>query len=227
MSYQATAIAQHGDALPQPLRAGVDPFIAQTYGWLFAALAAMVAVATASFYLVPRSWLGGLSTADGVLWFLCGWLGWRKPLSVVFPLFCLVTGLVLGALAHRYPDTAISAAVLSLVGFGGLSAYVHLRGGDFSFLHGFLALAFYLLAAGSVQLMFEPQRFPKTQIFLSALGVAAFGAWILYDTSEIIERADDDQTPGRAAFELFIDLVGLDGWLSDLLDLWKRSDDEP
>ena len=75
--------------------------------------------------------------------------------------------------------------------------------------------------------MFEPQRFPRTHLFLSAFGVIAFGAWVLYDTGEIIERADDDLTPGGAAFELFLDLVGLNGWLSDLLDLWKGSEEEP
>ncbi len=165
MSYQADAIEQHGAALPKPLQAGVDPFIAQTYAWLFAALAAMAAVAAASFYLVPRSWLAGFSTADGILWVLCGWLGWRKPLAVVFPVFCLVTGLTLGAAAHGYPDTALAAAVLALVGFGGLSAYVHLRGGDL-YLPARVSrsLAFFLLAAGSIQLMFEPQRLPQARI---------------------------------------------------------------
>ena len=224
MSHQSSAIEQHGDVLPEPLQAGVDPFIARTYLWFFVALAAMATVGIVSFFLVPDGWTARLSTADGILWVLCGWLGLRRPLAVIFPLFCLVTGLLLGQLAHRYSDVAVTAAVLSVVGFGGLSAYVHLSGRDFSFLRGALGVAFFLLAAGSIQLAYEPERFPRTRIVVTILGVAAFGGWILYDTSRILERADDDLTPGRAAFELFIDIVGSQRWLLDLLGLSTGSE---
>ena len=224
MSYQSSAVEQHGAALPEPLRAGVDPFIAQTYVWFFVAMAAMAAVGTASFFFVPRQWLAGLSTADGILWALCGWLGWRQPLALVFPLFCLVTGLMLGPLVHLLLGRSI--------GRGGADAdrvrrAVGLRPSERAgfFVSGRRALRGVFPVGGRVgATRVRAAAVPAHPSGKTILGVAAFGGWVLYDTGQILERADDDLTPGRAAFELFLDLVGFNGWLLDFLDLWKSPD---
>jgi hypothetical protein len=39
----------------------------------------------------------------------------------------------------------------------------------------------------------------------------------IFDTSEIVHRTDAGLTPGIAAFELLLDIIGLHRWLLDLL----------
>jgi len=41
--------------------------------------------------------------------------------------------------------------------------------------------------------------------------------WILFDTSQIVHRADAELTPGIAAFELLLDIIGLHRWMLDFL----------
>lgn len=159
----------------------------------------------------------GLSIADAIIWVLCGWFGWRRPIAVTLPLFSIITGLLLGQLAHLYSSVFFSATVLTLLAFTGLSAYVHITRQNFSFLRGFLCIAFFVLLGGMVLSFFFHQ--PLIQLALTAFGVVTFGCWILFDTSRIIHRVDEDLTPGIAAFELILDIVGLQRWLLSLLNI--------
>jgi FtsH-binding integral membrane protein len=218
MSYQSNALEQHGTELPVPLQAGIDPYIARTYRYFFTALASMAVLGFISYHLIPRSSMTALSAADCILWVLCGWLGWRRPVALTFPLFSLITGLLLGQLAHLYAPVFLSASVLTLFAFGGLSAYVHLTKHDFSFLRGFLCIAFFVLLGGMVLACFFHQ--PLFLLGWTGFGVVTFGCWILFDTSQIIHRADGDLTPGIAAFELILDLIGFHRWLLDHLSVW-------
>ena len=218
MSYQVNAAESHGLDLPTPLREGIDPFISRTYNFLFAALATMAVTGLVSYWLVPRSWFGGIAIADCLLWIACGWFCWRQPIGFVFPVFSVVTGLFLGQLANFYADVFLSAAVMTLVAFGGLSFYVHLTRKDFSFMAGFLCLSFFIMLGGIVlSFLVDSTAF---MIGLTGFGVLVFGCWILFDTSRIIHRADEELTPAVGAFELFLDIIGLFSWLLDLLHLF-------
>jgi len=222
MSYQSRAEQKHTGALPEPLTAGIDPFISRTYAYVLASLVGMSILGLISYYSLPKDWLLWLATADSILWILCGWCGWREPLALVFPLFSIVTGLVLGQLAHFYPSVFLSSAILTLVTFAALSAFVHYTKIDFSFLIGFLIISFFVLVGGSMLSVIILQPFYLH--VLTSFGVIVFGCWILFDTSRVINRADDDLTPELAAFELILDIIGFHRWLLDLLDVWDSAD---
>jgi FtsH-binding integral membrane protein len=203
-----------------PKREGADAlseeqFLRATYLTLLGSLAAMSALGFLSYHLLPPSSLFVLGIADSIIWIACGWFGWREPITLTFGLFTLITGLLLGQVAHTSPHILGVSSALSLAAFGGLSAYVHLTRQSFSFLRGFLWIAFFVLLSGCLILPFVWNN--RLELLLAAFGTLVFGCWILYDTSQILERMDEDLTPGVAAFELMLDLIGLRSWVAGLL----------
>ncbi len=107
--------------------------------------------------------------------------------------------------------------MLSLIAFGGLSTYVHLTRESFSFLRGFLWLSFFILLGGCLLLPFAWNNL--ADLLLAGFGTLVFFCWILYDPGQLLERLDADFTPGVAAFELILDIIGLRSWLQHLLRL--------
>jgi FtsH-binding integral membrane protein len=201
---------------PTPIFEGVDPFIRRTYSVLLVSLLAIVGLGYVSFYTLPRTSFQPLGIADGIIWVLCGWFGWRRPPMVTLGLFSVITGLFLGQLAHMYYANVFAlASMLTLVGFIGLSAYVHITKQSFSFLRGFLCISFFILLGGCFILPFFHIR--GMNLLISTFGTFVFAGWILYDTSNLLERRDGDYTPGVAAFELLLDLIGFFRWLLSLL----------
>jgi len=192
-----------------------EEFVRQTYLVFLASLVAMIALGFISYRLLPQSALGILCVADALIWIACGWFGWRHPILLSFGLFTLITGLLLGQIAHSSPHLLALTSVLSFVAFAGLSMYVHLTRQSFSFLRGFLWISFFVLLGGCLLLPFA--RNNTLDLLLAAFGTIVFACWILYDTGELLERLDENLTPGVAAFELILDLVGLRGWLEGLL----------
>jgi FtsH-binding integral membrane protein len=192
-----------------------EEFIRQTYLAFLASLVAMIALGFISYRLLPQSSFGILCVADTLIWVACGWFGWRHPIVLSFGLFTFVTGLLLGQVAHSSPHLLALTSVLSFVAFAGLSMYVHLTRQSFSFLRGFLWISFFILLGSCLLLPFA--RNDALDLLLAAFGTIVFSCWILYDTGELLERLDDNLTPGVAAFELILDLVGLRSWLESLL----------
>jgi FtsH-binding integral membrane protein len=190
-------------------------FIRQTYLVFLASLGAMVLLGFISYRLLPRSSFGPLCLLDGLIWIACGWFSWRQPIALSFGLFTLITGLLLGQVAHSSPHALALSSLLSLIAFGGLSAYVHLTRETFSFLRGFLWVSFFILVGGCLLVPFAWNDLG--QLLLAAFGTLVFLCWILYDTGQLLERIDEDLTPPEAAFELILDIIGLRGWLQGLL----------
>ena len=208
--------------VPSPIANGVEAFVRDTYRWFFMNLCGIVALGFASYYLLPDSSYYPLAAADAVIWIACGWFGWRRPIALTMPLFTLITGLFLGKLASHYsPQTFALASLLSVFTFSGLSLFVHVTKQSFSFLRGFLVVSFWVLIGGCILLPLTGIR-PST-VALTGFGVIVFACWVLYDTSNIIKRADDELTAPVAALELLLDIVGLHRWVSNLLN--SRSDD--
>lgn len=202
-------------AKPLAFPGSLNSFVAQTYLILLLTLAAIAALGLISFYALPRSSMPALGIADCVIWILCGWLGWRHPLRLVLPLFAIITGLLLGQLAHWYATVFLMATVITLGAFVGLATYAHMTKRDFSFLRGFLWAAFFILLSSILVV-------PLAHNHWVSLGYAAFGTitflcWILFDTSRIVHRVDGELTPGIAAFELLLDIIGLHRWMLDFL----------
>ena len=202
-----------------------NSFIEQTYRMLLVALICMVLMGAASYRWLPRSLAIPLYSIDGAVWMLCGWFNWRQPVGVVFPLFCIVTGLCFGRLAHSAPFACGCASILTLATFSCLTGYVHFTRTNFSFLKGFLWMVFFTILLSGILVPFSHSRF-------ASLGYATFGTlvflcWILYDTSQVIENDDVSFTAGVAAFELLLDIIALHEWLSfDLIKQFTGGSDE-
>jgi len=88
---------------------------------------------------------------------------------------------------------------------------------NFSGLIGFLTAGFFILLGGLIVLFFI--RSTIFHVGLSVLGTLVFSAWVLFDTSGIIHRSDSDLTPAIAAFELYLDLIGLFSYVLNLFDM--------
>ncbi len=199
-------------------------FIARVYNYLFGAVALMVVAGFISYRVfelpISRGMFYGLMFAPlGVL--LVGMLTSRvKGLNLVlFAVYAGLQGLFLGLLAKAYVAAGLGsifaqAAVLSLLVFGGLTAFVHITKKDFSFLRGFLFVALLLLIGAGIVGFFM-----KSSVYhlgLAVGGTAIFSMYILYDTSQVIHRIHEDEVV-TAAWMLFIDLIGLFMYLLSLL----------
>ncbi|MGC4046828.1 MAG: Bax inhibitor-1 family protein [Armatimonas sp.] len=195
-------------------------FVRRTYSLLLFALLGITGSGVAAYTFLPQAALLPVGIVDAILWIACGWFGWRRPINLVMPLFTIATGLMLGLLATIYPAAIfLQAAVLTIAAFVGLSVYAHTTKQDFSYLKGFLSIAFWVILASALLLLFFPVKL--LTLGISALGVVTFGCWILYDTGKIVNRSDSTLTPGVAAFELLLDIIGLFRWIMDLLDEFR------
>jgi FtsH-binding integral membrane protein len=193
-----------------------NPYIARTYNVLLAALAVIAVAGVVSFQFLPRASLLPLAVADTVLWIACGWFGWRRPLQFTMGLFSIVTGALLGQVAHLTPPGVFAqATVFTMVTFAGLSFYVHVTKKDFSFLGGFLVAAFWISIVASVIMVFFPGL--RATMPFAAFGTLVFAGWILYDTSHVAREVDSMELAGYAAFALLLDIVGLFKNLLNLL----------
>jgi FtsH-binding integral membrane protein len=190
-------------------------FIARTYSTLFLAILAFTALEIAFFMtgvadavapMLGRNWLivlGGFMVAS--------WLGSHVAHSARSPIaqYAALGGFVFAEaiifmpmlwIANTYVPGAIqSAALCTLVGFGGLTAVAFTTRKDFSFLGGLLRwggiVALVLIAAS---LIFGFQL----GVFFSVAMVAFAGAAILYDTSNVLRNFPEDRYVA-AALELF------------------------
>lgn len=208
----------------QGATAGVraNPYVARTYTVLLNALAVIVVAGVVSHQYLPRTTLMPLAIADTVMWILCGWIGWMRPLTLTMGLFSLITGALLGQVAHLTPPGIFGqASAFTLVTFAGLSFYVHITKKDFSFLRGFLVAAFWIAIVATVIMLFFPGM--KATMPFAAFGTLVFAGWILYDTSHVVHGVDSMEAAGYAAFALLLDLIGLFKNLLNLL--WSFAED--
>jgi len=199
-----------------------DNFITQTYGFFFLSITGMFVCGLIGFFLLPRSLFIPFTVADSILWILCGWFGWRNPIEIVFPLFTIVTGCLLGLTTGHYAKAGaahvmLSAGIMTVIMFASLSVYVYFTKKDFSYLSGFPAAGFWILLGGFLLLAFV--HMTAIHVGLCVFGSLVFLAWILFDTSRIVGRWDADLTPAIGAFELFLDIIGLYSYIRGLFDI--------
>ena len=207
-------------AFSQP-KASVDTrsrFIMRTYNHLFGAIALFTAIEILLFMSGLADSIAAtlLSTGRGWLlvlggFMLVGWLASRAAYSArsLAAQYAALAGYVAAEAiifvpllyaAERYaPSTIRSAAAVTLVGFGALTAVVFTTRKDFSFLGAFLRwagiAALLLIGAG---LLFGFQL----GTFFSVGMIVLAGAAILYDTSNIIRSFPEDQYVA-ASLQLF------------------------
>lgn len=191
-------------------------FVARVYSHVFGAIIAFTAIEV--FLFVSGMAQAIASVMLGTNWLivlgaytLVGWLASRTAHQAVSqPVqYAALAGFVVAEAVlfvpllyvaqHYAPGVIQSAAVVTLLGFAGLTAIGFLTRKDFSFLRaglfwgGVVAL---LLIAGSVLFGFE------LGTFFSVAMVGLAGASILYDTSNVLLHYPEDRYVG-ASLELF------------------------
>ncbi len=140
-------------------------------------------------------------------------------------LFAAAQGLMFGPLLMlsnaAAPGVPALAAVLTLTTFGALSMYAVVSGKDFSYLGGFLFMALIGLVVGGIVLMFL--HVPMLSLLYSLGGVLIFSGFVLYDTSNILNRHTINE-PITAAIALYLDFINLFLFILRLLmDLNRRN----
>jgi FtsH-binding integral membrane protein len=191
-------------------------FLTRTYLHLFGAIIAFVVVEVALFSSglaepIARSMLSvnWLFVLGGFM--IVSWIASRAALSArsmaaqyaALGAFVIAEALIFVPLlfiANFYAPGAIeSAALVTLIGFAGLTGVAYLSRRDFSFLGGLLkwaAVVALVAIAGGVIFGFEL----GTWFSVAMVGLA--GAAILYDTSNILHHFPYDRHVG-AALQLF------------------------
>jgi len=191
-------------------------FIVRTYNHLFGAILLFAAIEVALFQtglamVIAQSMMGmsWLIVLGGFV--VVSWLASRTAHTATNPVtqYAALGGFVFAqsiifvpllVIANTVAPGAIqSAALVTMLGFGALTAIAFTTRKDFSFLGGVLRWAFVvalLLIVGGVIFGFE------LGTFFSVAMVGLAGAAILYDTSNVIHHFPEDRHVG-AALELF------------------------
>ncbi len=193
-------------------------FIVRTYNHLFGAIALFTLIEVFLFKtgLADTIAMSLLGTSTGWLlvmggFMLVGWLASSTAANArsMPAQYAALAGYVAAEaiifvpllyIAERYaPSTIRSAAAVSLLGFGGLTAIVFVTRKDFSFLRSILmwaGIAALLLIVASVIFGFQ------LGTFFSVAMIGFAGAAILYDTSNVIRNFPEDRYVA-ASLQLF------------------------
>jgi hypothetical protein len=191
-------------------------FIVRTYNHLFGAIVAFAAIEFALFstgaaesvarVMFGLPWLAILGVFMGASWVSSHYANTATSRGAQYAGlagYVVIEALIFVPLlymANRFaPGTIQSAGIVTMLGFGGLSAVAFVTRKDFSFLRGFLfwggILSIVAIVAGSI---FGFQL----GTFFSVAMVGFAGAAILYDTSNVLHRFPEDRYVG-AALQLF------------------------
>jgi len=112
------------------------------------------------------------------------------------------------------------AFILSVVGFGGLTAYALTTRKDFSFMGGALTMGLFVLIGASVLNIFLGSS--VFGLAISSVAVLLFGAYVLYDTSRLL-RSDERDAVGFA-ISLYMDFLNIFLALLRILSSSSRRD---
>ncbi len=227
MNRSVPAYGQATFPVARASQASREKFISRTYNHLFAAIAYFTLLEVALFNIPVTLSTGATTTAAAVIASAMMSVSWlfiiggfilasvlfgslaRKPASrglQYLGLFGFATAealifVPLLFIANAYvPGAIASAAIITLVGFGGLTAVVFVTKKDFSFLRKFLMFATILsLVVIVAATIFS---WPIGGALFSGAMVLLSGGWILYQTSSIM-RDYPEEFYVSAALALF------------------------
>lgn len=178
--------------------AGITPMMS-----LGMTLAAMAIV----FFVLPRS----VNSSMGIVWTF---------------VFTSLLGASLGpTLAYYLSMPAGPAIIMQALGttgvvFLGLSAYAITSRKDFSFMGGFLVAGVIALLVAMVANIFL--AIPALSLAISTIAVLIFSAFILYDTSNIINGGETNYI--RATVSLYLDVFNIFVHLLSILGIMNSDD---
>jgi modulator of FtsH protease len=127
--------------------------------------------------------------------------------------FTFISGITIYPTIAHYASiggsTLINTAfILTVIIFGGLSAYAYYSKKDFSFLGGFLMVGLLTLIGFSLVGMFVGGFGGPLGTMLAAGGVLIFSGFILYDISQYRQGLTNDAIP-LAVLNLYLDFINL------------------
>jgi FtsH-binding integral membrane protein len=138
-------------------------------------------------------------------------------------LYAAIQGAIAGpvlTIVNRYaPGIPVQAGLLTIAVFGGLTFYAITSKKDFSFLGGMLMVGLIgLIVSGLVMMFFHTS---VMSMIYSLFGILIFSGFVLYDTSNIMQR----MTPGMevtGAIALYLDFINLFYFILRLLSEMNR-----
>ncbi|WP_372895944.1 Bax inhibitor-1 family protein [Stieleria sp.] len=199
-------------------------FIRRTYTHLFGAILALIGIEAVIFTVVPQAkmmqlvqsgspwtWLIALVLFMGIGWLARSWasngaspaMQYAGLSLYVVAEAALLFPLLYVAITFVDPKTPLMAAAVTLVVFGGLTAFVFITGADFSGWGKFLALGgFAAMGAifAGILMGFS------LGLWFSVAMVALASGYILYDTSNVLHHYRTDQHVA-ASLALFASVV--------------------
>ena len=221
--YSPTSTGVPAAFADESARAG---FIRRTYTHLAGAVAALVAIETLIFTLVPAQtiqpivmrmggmgWLIVLGAFMGVSWLARMWAtsGSSRALQYAgLGLYVVAEAVILLPLLYIAihfvdPRMPLMAAIVTLVCFGGLTAFVFVTGADLASWGKYLAVAGLAAMGAVVASVFVPGASFFGAGFC-ALMIALACGYILYDTSNVLHHYHTDQHVA-ASLALFASVV--------------------
>lgn len=200
-------------------------FLRRTYSLLFAGVLGFAATLWAAGNLAPvRDMMIGLWKLHPLVvmllilgaGFLVRMVAAKHPINLVaYFAYVFLFGLLLAPLVLHAAQIEVlnQAAMITVLVFSGLTAYVFLSGKDFSFLGGILSIA----VMGMIGLIVAGILFGfGLGLWFSVLGVLVYSGFVLSDTSRILHHYPTNAHVA-AAIELFTSLVILFQYILILL----------
>jgi modulator of FtsH protease len=120
---------------------------------------------------------------------------------------------VLYVIGSSNPGSILQAGVMTVVIFGGLTAYVFISARDFSFLRGMVTVGLLVVIGAGLTNIFVGSL--GLGFAISAAALLLFAGFVLYDTSNIIRRYPTNEYVAGAlslyldAFNIFLALLRL------------------
>ena len=136
----------------------------------------------------------------------------REPLNkILLFAFTFISGMSIGPMLFTFEITGnmgivVQALSLTVIAFGGLTAYAWTTKKDFSYLRGFLITGIILLIGGILLNFFIMSS--TFNLVISMFGVMLFSIFILYDTQNIMKRYSEDEYI-MGAVDLYLDFLNL------------------
>jgi modulator of FtsH protease len=144
--------------------------------------------------------------------------GMATILGIVFAPALFVAQLSAGLGGTLSSSPVRDAFLLAVTGFVGLTGYALVTKKDFSYLGGALTMGLFVLIGASILNLFLGSS--VFGLAISSVAVLLFGAYILYDTSQLLRSDEDDAVGG--AISLYLNFLNL--FLAILRILSSRRD---
>lgn len=141
--------------------------------------------------------------------------------TIPFSIFtvCMSILVAIGALAYSVEVIVQSAAITTVATFICIG-YIWITKRDLHSLHGILSCTLLILIIWGIFMAIVPPS-DKIQIVYSIIGVVTFVAYILVDTSDMVNGHYNEDEYLTAAMNLYLDIINLFLYLLKLVDKCK------